>query len=230
MTKPTVLLLHGWGGSFASTYVANGWLDALSAVGRRSMPLDLPGHGGGGTREPADYADLAGTVAKRLPDGEIDIIGYSLGAKLALALALRHPARFRRIVAIGVGNNAFAPEASGEALAAALEDGVRADTALGVRALVEYSQASRSDPAALAAVLRRTPNPVIDPAELALIGHRTLLVNGTDDYLAMPDDALRAALPGLTYVQLTGVGHIGLPADEPVRRSAIAYLEAESGE
>lgn len=230
MTKPTVVLLHGWGGSFASTFVANGWLDALSAVGRRSMPLDLPGHGGGGTQNPADYADLAGSVAQRLPAGEIDVIGYSLGAKLALDIAERFPGRFRRIVAIGVGNNAFAPEASGEAVACALEQGLRSDSPAGIRALVEYSKAGRGDPAVLAAVLRRPPNPVIDPAKLTTLGSRTLLVNGTDDHLAMPDDKLRAALPGLTYVQLTGVGHVCLPADEPVRRSAVAFLEAQSGE
>lgn len=230
MTKPTVLLLHGWGGSYASTFVANGWLDALSAVGRKSMPLNLPGHGGGGSHDPAAYANLTDDIARALPAGVVDVIGYSLGGKLALALAGHQPDRFRRIVAIGVGDNAFGPEASGEAVAQALVDGLRPDAPAGLAALVNYSKASRSDPLALAALLRRSPNPIIDPAALGAIGSRTLLVNGTDDRLAIPDGALRAALPGLTYVQLTGVGHIEMPADEPVRRCAIAFLEAEAGD
>lgn len=223
---PLTLLLHGWGGSSGTTFAATGWLNAIGATGRKALAINLPGHGGGGSHDPADYADLAGEIGGRLPTGPVDIIGYSLGAKLALHLASSQPDRFRRIIAIGVGDNIFAPEPSGEDVASALERGIDDDTPTGVRAMVGYSRTSKSDSLALAAILRRPPNPVIEREALNTIGPRTLLINGADDRIAMPDGELRAALPGLTYIQLSGVNHLALPGDEVVRRSAIAFLDA----
>ena len=36
MTGPPVLLLHGFGTSYAETWVANGWADLLTEAGRTS--------------------------------------------------------------------------------------------------------------------------------------------------------------------------------------------------
>src|SRR6266571_427934 len=43
----------------------------------------------------------------RLPDGPVDAVGFSLGARLLLGLAIAQPQRFRRIVTLGVGRNLF---------------------------------------------------------------------------------------------------------------------------
>lgn len=46
-------------------------------------------------------------VLERLGEQPVDAIGFSLGARTLLALALDHPDRFRRIVLAGVGDNLF---------------------------------------------------------------------------------------------------------------------------
>ncbi len=223
-----VVLLHGWGGSFATTWVRNGWVDALARAGRVVWPIDLPGHGGTASRDPASYGDLAGTVLGALPDGPLALIGYSLGAKLALAAAIRAPGRVASLVIGGVGDNLFAPERQGEALARAMEKGPAADAPPALVDLVASARSSGGDPAALAAVLRRPPNPVILDGDLARLPP-VLLVNGDQDRLAQPDTRLRHALDRPDYLLLSGVDHGSLPADPAFRRAALAFLERQDG-
>src|SRR5690606_18912138 len=81
------------------------------------------GHGRAGpSHDPVAYADLGGTLQAGLPP-TFDLVGFSLGAKLALDIAVRFPARVRRMVLGGIGDNAFAPETIGDAAARALEHG-----------------------------------------------------------------------------------------------------------
>jgi pimeloyl-ACP methyl ester carboxylesterase len=223
---PRVILLHGWGGSFASTFAANGWVGALTEAGRTVAAIDLPGHAGPASHDPAAYVDMAALVGDILPAGPLDLVGFSLGGKLALALGAREPARFRRMVTGGVGDNIFAPEPHGEAIANALELGINEETPPAVANLVRYSQASGSDPVALAAVLRRPHNPVLASADLAAISAELLLINGDNDRIATPDRRLRAALGDPAYVSLAGVDHLSLPGEGGFLCAAIAFLNA----
>ena len=92
-----VALVHGWGGSYAATWQADGWDDALRDAGIEPVGVDIPGHGPtGGSHDPADYADLASDLAAKLPEGLHGAIGFSLGTKLLLlsqAELLCHRAR-----------------------------------------------------------------------------------------------------------------------------------------
>lgn len=219
-----IVLLHGWGGSYASTFIKNGWIECLASLDRPIHGIDLPGHGGGGSHDPSAYADMAATVASLLPSGSVDVIGYSLGGKLALAIATRQPDRFDRLIIGGVGDNLFGPEQHGEAVAQALSAGITASTPQPVVALVEYSTMSQSDPLALAAVLRRCPNPVVNEEELKLIAAPVLVVNGDDDTIANPQQRLVQAIGSCRALQLRGVNHIGLPAAPAFLAAAAEFL------
>lgn len=225
MTSPAVLFLHGWGGSFRSSFEAHGWT-AAPAIARRSMiAMNLPGHADPeASIDPAAYNDLAALVASELPDQPMDIIGYSLGAKIALALATAKQVKVRRLALFGVGDNIFAPEPAAETVIDALENGITSDTPPIAMALVEYSKASRSKPAALAAVLRRPINPIIDQHALAKLGTTTILVNSADDNVAQPDNRLRCSMPGLTYLQVQGPSHIALPRNAEVIAHCTNFL------
>ena len=221
MTPPPVVLLHGWGGTCDATWT--GWPAALAAMGRQAWRVDLPGHERGASHDPATYADLASMLDERLPDGPLDAVAFSLGGKLALAIAARRSGRFRRLVIGGVGDNLFAPEPAGEALATALVAGVAADAPAAIAALVDHARRGGADPRALAAVLRRPANPRLDAADLAAVGE-VLLINGDADTLALPDTRLRRALLGARAVHLPGVDHLALPASPEFRDLALAHL------
>jgi pyruvate dehydrogenase E2 component (dihydrolipoamide acetyltransferase) len=88
-----LLLLHGFGADL------NTWMFTQSALsdGRRTIALDLPGHGGS-TKDvgPGDAAALADAVAAALAALNISrahFLGHSMGGAVALALAARDPAR-----------------------------------------------------------------------------------------------------------------------------------------
>ena len=222
---PVTVLLHGWGGSFASSFDASQWTESFARAGRELVGIDLPGHGGGGSTDAADYAYLAEAVEKKLPPREIDFVGYSLGGKIALAIALRNHVQVRRLVIAGVGDNIFAPEAAGELVAEALVGGITPSTPAPVAALVEYSRRSGSDPAALAAVLRRPPNPVIGEDDLAALERPVLLVQGSNDAIATPSSRLLSSLPIASQVVLPDVDHLGLPSCPALLAAALRFLD-----
>jgi len=223
---PPIVMAHGWGGSFSATFEPHGWRADLEAEGREVIGIDLPGHGTGrpASHDPADYADLASGLAAKLPDGPLDGVGFSLGSKLLLELECRSPGRFRRLVLGGVGANVFAPERGVEAVANVLESGDIENAPPPVQMMVRYSQASRSDPLAIAAVLRRPPNPTHMPSRLKQVRAKILLINGANDKGVAPVDQLATLIPGCATLILDDTGHIDLPEKASFRRAAIAFL------
>ena len=91
---PAVLFLHGFMGS------SRDWRGVTASIGDRALAVtvDLPGHGASVRLPPEAYA-IEGTA--RAVVGVLDetglnravIAGYSMGGRLALYLALRHPER-----------------------------------------------------------------------------------------------------------------------------------------
>lgn len=72
-----------------------------------SLLVDLPNHGQSGWTQQFDYAQIADLVAAHLradfaADGPIDVVGHSMGGKVAMVLALRHPELVRRLVVVDI--------------------------------------------------------------------------------------------------------------------------------
>ena len=108
MTDPPVVLVHGFATSAARTWGDNGWIDLLRDAGREVVAIDLLGHGDADKpHDPAAYADVESLVAAQLPDGPVDAIGFSMGARVLLTIAADQPDRFERLVVSGVGANLF---------------------------------------------------------------------------------------------------------------------------
>ena len=79
----------------------------------RSLLVDLPDHGRSAWTERFDYPSIADTVAAHLrsgfaADGPVDVVGHSMGGKVAMLLALRHPDLVDRLVVADI-----APAAGG---------------------------------------------------------------------------------------------------------------------
>jgi pimeloyl-ACP methyl ester carboxylesterase len=221
-----IVLLHGCGGSFTSTFETTGWVDAIGAAGRTAAAVHLPGHGTiPAPHEPAHYADLTGLLMKDLPPGSFDAVGFSLGAKLLLEIALRIPERVGRMVLGGVGDNVFAPEGIAEMAARALESGPTPETPPPVLAFLRTWEPERNDALAVAAILRRPPNPVFTPARLARVTHPVFIVNGSEDPVGRAAAGLIGSLPNASHTVLPGVGHFDLPAQPEFIRHAIGFLQ-----
>ena len=107
----SLILLHGFGSSFDHNWRQTGWVDILADFGVAVPAIDLPGHGSSSaSTDPADYSDIDREVRRALPaDGLIAGVGFSAGAELLLRLAAAEPARFDRIVLLGLGDNVFEP-------------------------------------------------------------------------------------------------------------------------
>ncbi|BCW84777.1 alpha/beta fold hydrolase [Paenarthrobacter ureafaciens] len=108
-----VLLIHGFSSSSKLNWVDSGWIATLQGAGRRVITVDLPGHGRSHAPEDLDSytpsrirADLLQMVydagARPLQDGNpasgLDIIGYSLGSRLAWEFAATQPDLVHRVV------------------------------------------------------------------------------------------------------------------------------------
>jgi 2-succinyl-6-hydroxy-2,4-cyclohexadiene-1-carboxylate synthase len=230
---PAVLLLHGFMGR------ASDFAPFLPALRRTSttVSVDLLGHGrSDAPAEPARHAverqaaNLA-TILDRLGLAPALIVGYSFGARIALALAVGHPGAVRGLLlespSAGIADPAAREErrSSDEALAARIEQG-------GLEAFVDEWQALplfagdrglpahardrlraarlRNHPAGLAASLRGAGQGAMTPLheKLAGISVPVTVLAGTLDPvgLARATDVAEA-IPRARLVVLEGVGH-----------------------
>jgi pimeloyl-ACP methyl ester carboxylesterase len=225
MRNQPVALVHGLGSSFEHGWRSTGWVDLLSDAERPVVPIDLLGHGSADApHDPAAYAHLDTTLEAALPDGEIDAIGFSLGAQLLLRIAARTPERFGRLVLIGVGENMFRTDDTGT-LADAFEHENRADPDdLTTRLFVQLARSAGNDPLAIAACLRRHSEP-FTPDDAGHVTCPTLVIIGDRDFAGSPD-RLVAALPDVQLVMLKGVDHFRAPSEFDCIDAALEFVEA----
>lgn len=95
-----LLLLHGFTGN------GDTWLPFCETLGRRSFMIcpDLPGHGktivedGIGHYSIESAARALKEILDRLEIEKADVLGYSMGGRLALAFALTYPDRVGRLI------------------------------------------------------------------------------------------------------------------------------------
>jgi len=225
MTAP-VVLVHGWGGSFETTWRRSGLVDLLADAGREVVGVDLLGHGTAPKpHDPAAYADLTVRVLDALPDEPVDAIGFSLGAITLLRIAVRTPDRFRRLVLAGIGGTLFDDDPAGaERIVAGLEGRADPDDNI-ARLFASYASRPDNDVAALTAVMRR---PRGEPFTPELVGRATcpaLVVIGDRD-VAGPGDRLAAALPDARLVVLRGVDHFATPEAFGFIDAALSFVDA----
>lgn len=218
-----VVLVHGFATSSARTWGDNGWLDLLADAGREVIPIDLLGHGEADKpHDPAAYADLEGYVLDRLPEGEVDGIGFSLGARVLLTLASDHPERFGRLVLTGVGANLLRTEGSDLIVRALEGDGDPANPV--VQYFVGLAEQPGVDREALVACLR-SPRPALTPERLARVQLPVRVVIGDQDF-AGPGEPLVEALPQAELVTLRNVDHFATPKDFGTIDAALDFLGA----
>ena len=216
-----VVLLHGFATSTARTWWETGWLDLLGDADRQTVPIDILGHGKAEKpHDPAAYADLEGYIADRLPDGPVDAVGFSLGARLLLGLAIAQPDRFRRIVTMGVGRNLF--QRSGTDV---VSDAIKAGDAPENPAAAYFARLAdhpENDREALIACLQ-APMRLLTADQLSRVTASVLVVIGERDFCG-PADPLVDALPDARLVVLPRTDHFSTPKDFIAMDAALKFL------
>lgn len=245
-----LLLIHGFTGRGTS------WRVHARVLRRhfRVVTVDLPGHGRSGSGEPARMTvermadDLAGILA-RLDAAPAHVVGYSMGARIALRLALVHPAVVRRLVlesaSAGLATHREREDrrAADEALAARLErDGIERFVAEWERQPVFASQATlpsgrsaaqrairlAGDPRGLAASLRGAGQGVMEPLfdRLHAVVAPTLVIAGDLDERGLSRaEVVARGIPGARLAVVDGAGHAPhLERPARFRRLALDFL------
>ncbi|MDP2292241.1 MAG: alpha/beta fold hydrolase [Actinomycetota bacterium] len=225
MTTP-VVLVHGWGGSFESTWQRSGFTELLADAGRPVIGVDLLGHGTAPKpHDPAAYTDLTERVLDALPDEPVDAVGFSLGAITLLRIACAQPHRFRHLVLAGIGATLFErDDAAGERIVAALQGTGDPDDNI-ARMFVNYANQPGNDLAALTAVMQRARGAEFTPDAVATATCHTLVVIGDKDF-AGPGDPLAEALPNATLKVLRNVDHFATPEAFSFIDATLEFIDA----
>lgn len=99
--KPLVML-HGW------AMHSGVWRDFARQLGQHCQVicLDLPGHGHSDSLMPFELPQVADSLLAAIPEPEFAVLGWSLGATLALEMANRQPRRVSKLLLLA-GNPHF---------------------------------------------------------------------------------------------------------------------------
>lgn len=225
LTTP-VVLVHGWGGSFTTTWQRSGFTALLADAGRPVIGVDLLGHGSAPKpHQPEAYADMTERVLGALPDEPVDGVGFSLGAMTLLRAAIIHPSRFRRLVLGGIGRNVF--ERDDEATQRIIDavEGRGDDDDNRARLFSQYASQADNDPIALAAVLRCRSTAAVTEEMLAGVTCPVLVAVGDQDFV-LPADRLVAALPNATLKILRRTDHFATPESFDFIDAALEFIDA----
>jgi pimeloyl-ACP methyl ester carboxylesterase len=209
--QPPVVLHHGYVANSRVNWVIPGIVRRLTRSGRYVITFDARGHGRSG--KPHDQnaygeslmvKDLA-CLLDELGLHQVDLVGYSMGATVAL-LAATQESRIRRLVAGGVGGDILHLDSPSrnhgkKALAGAMLGsrwGIRNPTLAGFRLLADMVLADRKAMAAQALAFHAQRIP------LEQIAVPTLIIAGDKDPFAKQPDKLQKAIKGAELKIVSG--------------------------
>jgi pimeloyl-ACP methyl ester carboxylesterase len=225
-----IVLVHGFASNKEVNWVLPGWVTTLKGAGRRVIALDDRGHGASAKLyDPAAYhMDLMAGDVRALLDhlglARADVMGYSMGARIAAVLALADPQCVRSVVLGGLGIRLVESGGVPETIADALEAPSLADVSdPTARQFRSFAEQTRSDLRALATCLRGSRQ-TLSQAEVGRIAVPVLVAVGSKDPIAGSPEELAALIPGAQALLIPGRDHMLAVGDKAFKAGVLEFL------
>jgi pimeloyl-ACP methyl ester carboxylesterase len=225
-----IVLVHGFASNKEINWVSPGWVTTLTRAHRRVIALDNRGHGASTKLyDPHAYhtavmAQDVRALIEHLGLGRVDVMGYSMGARIAAFLALANPERVRSAILGGLGIRLVEGVGLPESIALALEAPSLADvtdpTGYMFRAFAEQT---KSDLRALAACIRGSRQ-TLSRAEAGRIAVPMLIAVGTKDPIAGSPEDLAALIPGAQALPIPNRDHMLAVGDRVYKDGVLEFL------
>lgn len=205
-TDPTVVFVHGIGMSHRS--FARSQRAVAVAVEHRTVSVDLPGFGwlpaAGRRLSIEELGDVVVRAVRHLVDGDLVLVGQSMGAQVVVEAARRHPENVTAVVLVGPVIDSERRSLPLQALDLGRDgfvEGVRMNGVL----VTDYLRSMRQYTRELRPMLRYPTEQTITE-----VTQPVLVVRGDQDPIARHDWSARvaAAAPNGTFVELAGPHHV----------------------
>jgi len=209
-----MLLIHGFSSNRNENWRRLGWYGAFERKRIRVVAMDCRGHGESGKpHDPEAYgrasmaADLH-ALADHLGIERFHLMGYSMGARIALAAALSKPERVATLTLGGVGGKLFdRPNVAGNPMAEAMETADPESISDPIlKSFRNFADEQGEDRLALGAFTRSGDKP-FERAELAGLKVPVLVIAGARDDLAGDPQALSNVFLDGRAVTIPGCDH-----------------------
>lgn len=225
-----ILLIHGFASNARVNWHNTGWVQVLQDAGHSVILIDNRGHGQSeklyNTQDygAAMMADDAAALLDHLGLEQVDIMGYSMGARISAYLTLNHSSYVSRAVFAGLGINMVKGVGDPEPVALALEaEDIDSITNTGARMFRLFAEQTKSDLKALAACMRSSRQR-ITPPQLATIKSPVLVAVGTTDDIAGSASELSALIPGARVLDIPDRDHMKAVGDKVYKQGVVEFL------
>jgi pimeloyl-ACP methyl ester carboxylesterase len=228
---PPIVLIHGFGANRLITWANTNWYQTLTRAEHKLIAIDCRGHGESEKpHDPEDYEegrmamDVIAVLAA-LEIAEFDVMGYSMGAQLAIRLMHDAPGRVRRAVLGGLGENYFRfSKERADIIARALlaKDPSKISDPVAKEFRI-FCEKAGDDLLAMAACIRR-PHQIFSAEELHVLPQPVAVVCGAEDNLIGSPEPLAQAFRDGRLVIIPKRNHHSTVGDRVYKDAVVAFL------
>ncbi len=224
-----VLLVHGFASTANVNWVYPGWLKTLADAGYRVIALDNRGHGASDKPKdpeayrPAVMAQDVIALQDHLGLPEVNLMGYSMGARISTFAALARPQRIRSLVLGGLGIGMTDGVGDWDPIAdALLASSLDEVTHARGRMFRSFADQTKSDRHALAACIRGSRD-LVSRQAMSSIDIPTLIAVGTKDDIAGSAEDLAALMPNARALDIPNRDHMLAVGDKVFKAAVLDF-------
>lgn len=225
-----VLLIHGFGSNGRINWFNTNWVKTLNDAGYRCIVVDNRGHGESQKfYSPDDYGpDIFAADAVALLDhlklDKVDVVGYSMGARITAWISAHWPERVNRAVFGGMGARMIRPRGKNETIAHALEtDDPSSITDEDGVMFRKFAEHTGSDLKSLAACIRPSRKNITEDI-VKMISAPVLIAVGDIDDVGGSASELAEIMQNATAYDMPGLDHMKSTGAKEFKQKTLEFL------